>query len=175
MTPATVCCWAQMFAAKAIPKRNRESCKKSGKTDIMLLKCQSLRPSSFCCLRLQRSSKEPRPNRDVLKSPSYCFPRTAPNAASRLVDRLVNASVWIQISVEFGPVQIGREASCGENVLLSTLFINIFRRAFVVSLGLGLRLESRLMTNAALTAENRPACHIKQRPSKKYLKKKTAM
>ena len=67
------------------------------------------------------------------------------------------ASVWIHIVVELGPVQTGRVASCGENVVLSILLTSIFKRAFVVSLALGVRLDCMLTINAELTAENKPA------------------
>lgn len=157
MTLATVCCWVHMSAAAAMPKNKSDNCRRTGSVAIMVLKYDLSKPSSFCCLRLQRSSKDPRPNRDVLKYPSHCLHRTAPNAVRRLVDRHVYASVCLHITIELGPVQTGRAASWSGNVPLSILFINIFRSVFVVSAGLGVRLEFILTMNAEATAEKRPA------------------
>ena len=50
-----------------------------------------------------------------------------------------------------------KDASCAGNVLLSILLTSIFRRAFVVSLALGLRLDRIFTMKAELTAENKPA------------------
>ena len=131
ITLATVCCSVHMFPARAMPKKNSESWRKIERVARMVLKCQDSRPSSFCCLRLQRSCNAPRPKRDVLKFPSHCFPSTAPKAAKRLLERLVYASVWIHIVVELGPVQTGSAASWGGNVVLSILLASIFREGYL--------------------------------------------
>lgn len=154
ITLATVCCSVQISAARAMPKKSNDSCNKIGRVARIVLKYQASRPSNFCCLRWQRSCKAPRPKRDVFKYPSHCFPNTPPNAANRLLDRLLYASVWIHIVVELGPVQTG--SSCIGNVALSILLINIISSALVVSLAVGLKLDILTM-KAELTAENKPA------------------
>jgi hypothetical protein len=73
------------------------------------------------------------------------------------MERLVYASVWIQIIVEPGPVQMGRDASCSGNVPLATLLINTFSSAFVVLLGWGLRLDFTFEMKPELMEEKRPA------------------
>ena len=116
ITLATVCCSVHMFPARAMPKKNSESWRKSSEDGAKVPRFKAM-----------RSCNAPRPKRDVLKCPSHCFPSTAPKAAKRLLERLVYASVWIHIVVELGPVQTGSAASWGGNVVLSILLTSIFR------------------------------------------------
>ena len=52
---------------------------------------------------------------------------------------------------------MGSAASSSGKVVLSILLTRIFKRAFVVSLAVGVRLDCMLTMKAELTAENKPA------------------
>ena len=79
-------------------------------------------------------------------------PKTAPNAAKRLVDRLRVRKWSDPYSCRTGASPDGKG-----DVVLSIWLASIFKRAFVMSLALGLRLDCILTMRAELTVENKPA------------------
>lgn len=80
------------------------------------------------------------------------------NAERRDANKLAYSKLCTVIAVVEGPAHSGGVRSIPGNVELSMVWIRMRRSAAVVSFGSGDRSVCTSMTNAELTAENRPAC-----------------